>query len=491
MAIVVFNDEHTHWKDLTVFEEYHQTPTSGLLRESGFDTWLPFNSLVKRMKGTTEILTIDDYAQHKDFPFYDIMAEAGLKEFIHTPLITGDKNIGFLVFDSKRYDTYSKADFPLLKAIADLLAVSVSNILANEEVLEEKNLKETLLGISETLAEVTDFNNLYSAVVSKLKELINFEDAVVIFHSKDYSLHKHSLVVTTEKRKTHPNYHQLVTEWFETENTPVNDIIAGENVAHFQVKDWQKKYPDHSGTQMMVDHELVDTISLALKNGDQVIGHLLFHFAPGKLPKTINYRLYENIAYQMSVTVNNILANQEILKEKKQKEDLLKISTAASNISNRKELLNVILETIKPIFPFDLPGLFIINEQENYHYELLNDLEIFKEDKVVQSIRNDLTRRYDHKGSAVDYLAQGNKPRLFDLQKEGTEWPHPQIPIMTDGGLKHTIGIGLRNGDEMFGMLCCSSSQNIYSEKDFPLFQAISEQVATAVKNIMANEHLL
>lgn len=173
---------------------------------------------------------------------------------------------------------------------------------------------------------------------------------------------------------------------------------------------------------------------------------------------------------------------------------LLKISTAASSIHNRQELIKVIFKIIKPIFPFDEAGLFIIDKDKDEHYELLDDIDILGDHGPVQNmlIQQDLLGKFKHKGSAVDFLSRGIDPRLFIIEKDQEKWPHPQFELMLRMGLRQIIGIGLRSGSETFGMLCFTSTEeNFYSEEDFPFFKAISDQVSLCLKNVLANEEIL
>ncbi len=256
----------------------------------------------------------------------------------------------------------------------------------------------------------------------------------------------------------------------------------------------QSKIYSNPQWELMKAYGLKEMITGSLIVNNKKIGFFCFNSKEEGFYSKKDFQLFDAIGDQLAVAVSNILANEELLLKQKRIEDLLKISTAATKIKNRSELLRVIFETIKPIFPFDSAGLFIIEKEQNEHYEILDDIAILGDEDISQKglITSNLLGRFRHKDSAVDFLSSSDHPQLFTIKKDKKKWPHPQFDVMYDAGLRQIIGIGLRSGKETFGMLCLNAKkEGFFSEKDFPFFQAISEQVALAVRDLLAKEQLL
>ncbi|MBC7935515.1 MAG: GAF domain-containing protein, partial [Rhizobacter sp.] len=127
-AIVILNEDSTEWKDLSNIDHYHESIASNALQQQGFDGYNPMDVFVKKSLTETGIVTIDEILLNKQI-FAPAMYEAGLKEFMFTPMICQGKTIGSLFFDAKKYGTYSPKYFELFKAIAEMIAVAVTNIL--------------------------------------------------------------------------------------------------------------------------------------------------------------------------------------------------------------------------------------------------------------------------------------------------------------------------------------------------------------------------
>ena len=354
LAVVIFNEDKTHWRDLAVSEEYIETVTTNALKKQGYDTWLPLDSLTIKIKDITGILTIEDYARHNDFAFYEALKEHDLKEFIHTPLRTGNNAFGFLVFDAKTYGTYSERDFPLFQAIADQLAVAVSNVLANEALRQEKQFKETLLEISEVATQIRDRKGLYQAVMDKLKPLIKFDDAVLILLSEDRRQYTHTLVSSTSLASQHQYFDRLMHNAFPTESSPMEDILNGEKVNTFKIDAWLKKHPDHLGLLMMKSIGEAYTISLLLREGEITYAALLFHFVEKPLFDDKVKELYANIADQMSVAMSNVLANEDIQRREREQRLQVDLINTFNQDASWPEKLREVVRLLQPYLDTNL-----------------------------------------------------------------------------------------------------------------------------------------
>ena len=490
LAIVVFNEECTHWKDLTVFKEYHQTETSADLAKLGFDTWLPIDSLVKSIIGTSDILTIEDYARFTDFPFLDELTKAGLKEFIHTPLTLANQNIGFLVFDSKSYGTYSQKDFPLFKAIANQLAVAISNILAIEKVVQEKKQKEDLLKISEIISDIHDKNELLKVVYDQIQTIFPFDSA--------------GLFVVDEQGE---NHYEIVDEnifddqlnaeiWnkvgrgpFTHKGSPV-ELVMQEGSAIYLIDDLIEKYK-HPQLQPMYDSGLRQIIAGPLAIGGKHIGLICFNSFREDFFSEEDLPMFQSISDQLAVAVSNILANEKALLEKDFNETLLGISQATTNIRNRDDLYQTIMGQIRPIVNFDDAVTVVLSKDKSTYNHLLTAApEMTKNHKYYHQLVN---RPLPYKNSPFEEMFDGPDQNQYTLENWLAQWPdYPGFILMRDVGLHYSTALKLRNSGEVFGILLLHFKEK-QNEKDSAkkLYPNIADQLSVAVSNVVANEELL
>ncbi len=499
LAIVIVNEDKTQWKDISISRGLNQKKITQELTEGGFDVWLDMNSLIEKFLSSTEIMTIEDYKKFKDFPskFTQIMEEDGLKEFIHTPLRMADKVFGALVFDARKPGTYAERHFSLFQAIADQLAVAVSNVLAQEELLKRQKRIEDLLKISTAASNIQSRSELLKVIFETIKPIFPFDNAGLFIIDQKNDEH-YEILDNIDILGQHDATQVALIKAnllgrFKHRGSTIDYLSRPHGPYLFDIREDSKKWP-HPQVKLALEYGIRQLIGIGLRSGNETFGMLCFNSKKKNFYSEKNFSLFKAISEQVAVAVSNVLAQEESLIHQKRIEDLLKISTAASNIQSRSELLKVIFETIKPIFPFDTAGLFIIDQKNDEHYEILDNIDILGQHDAtqVEIINSNLLGRFKHQGSGIEYVSREGGPHLFDLKKDAKKWPHPQINIMLENGLRQLIGIGLKSGSETFGMLCFSSKkEDFYSEKDFSFFKAISEQVALAVSNVLANEQLL
>ncbi len=492
VAIVVLNEKE-EWQDWAVLDNYLETDHNKILEEAGLGGYHAMDSLVKKVTSTIGILSIDEIKQNHP----DCVFDFDWKECLYAPLKSGGKTIGSIILDAHEYNTYSNDYFPLISAIADQLAVAVSNILANEELLLRQKRIEDLLKISTAATKIKNRGELLKVIFETIKPIFPFNTAGIFIIDFENDLHYDLLDAVEILGANDSTQVELIEKnllgSFKHSGSGIDYVTRTGEPIVFNIKKDGKKWP-HPQLEVMYNAGLRELLCVPLKSANETFGMFCVNSETENFFSEDDFGFFKTISEQVGLAVKNIVANEEVLLQKQRLENLLNISTAATKIKNRSELLEVIFKTIKPIFPFDSAGLFIIDKEQNEHYEILDDIAILGDEDISQKelITSNLLGRFRHKDSAVDFLSSGDHPRLFTIKKDGEKWPHPQFEIMYSAGLRQIIGIGLRSGKETFGMLCFNAKQeDFFSEKDFPFFQAISEQVALAVRDLLAKEQLL
>ena len=347
-----FVDSTVQKKVEDIFGEKHLYKHSGSSIE-----WLMDNGPV-----ALSIVNLDKNAPH---PQHKYMIEGGLHNIIGGSLTSGGKTLGMLCFISKANDYYKDEHLILFKSIAEQIATATSNILSNQQLVEEKNFKETLLKISEAVTNIRDREDLYNTIMNLIQPLIQFDEATLITVDKDRQTFKHILSMASKPAQKNSLYPTVMETEFDISGSPAEQILNGEDINYFELSKWMLDYPEFPGLLLMENLGLLYTTSLKLKNKGEVFAFINFHFLSSQNPKHPKVELYANIADQLSVAVSNIIANEQLIEEKNFKETLLEISEAVSNVQNRDQLLNVIIDKIQSVIPFDNSGLFIIDKEKD------------------------------------------------------------------------------------------------------------------------------
>ena len=103
----------------------------------------------------------------------------GIKEIIACRLQVSGKTIGAFSLHAGNLNHFNQQQFPLFKAVAEQLAVAVSNILSGEEATLKEQEKSRLLSISKNIANVRDKNDLFHLITRELKSFIPFDVATL------------------------------------------------------------------------------------------------------------------------------------------------------------------------------------------------------------------------------------------------------------------------------------------------------------------------
>jgi GAF domain-containing protein len=169
-GILVLDKTSTRWQDWTNVDNYQETLAATQLWQLGYDGFQAIGQAEEYFLNHCGIMTVAQFReQYPEHPFGAVMWEAGLREMMFTPLVTGGQQLGVLFFDSEREGTYTERHLTLFKAIADQVAVAVANILANEEILQREREKALLLSLSEDMATIRDRNDLWRVMMKKIK----------------------------------------------------------------------------------------------------------------------------------------------------------------------------------------------------------------------------------------------------------------------------------------------------------------------------------
>ena len=104
----------------------------------------------------------EDLQNQRRFSFDDVCLKNGFRSYVSLPLVNHGKIMGHLTFASKDKENYTEKQVRLLRDIADIVAITVKNALAYEEI---KALKEQLQLESRALQEEIVQRSIYEEIV--------------------------------------------------------------------------------------------------------------------------------------------------------------------------------------------------------------------------------------------------------------------------------------------------------------------------------------
>lgn len=500
-GFAVFDKSGKYWQSWSNIDNYQNSAVNTELQTMGYDGFLPMDDWMQYASQGSGIMTFAEFRRrYPEHPFGEVIWKAGLREMLFTPLIYQEQKLGVIFLDSKQEGTYTQEHLLLLEKIACQVAIAVANVLANEEVLNRQREKSVLLKVSEAIATVRGQEDLLKTIVSEIKPLFDFYDCgILIINANnryfDLAVTHPGIDSSEVNYKLHDegfaqgwNYRGSVLEWTVRQLEKAGEPILFDYTANFS------GYGDSHLLEKLKALGYKEGLAGLLKIRGKVLGCFFLNYTVKGQTGGISLSLFQHVVDQLSVAVANILANEEVKKRELEKTALLSVSEAISKIKSRKELRDVIYQNIQPLFPFVSTGLFVTDAEKDVSYEFL-DNEAFPDELNNTLKKEGLLGPWQLSSSHHGSWWMQTMPVIRTTAEEIAICKgHPSermIELIAIHGLKQFIGGPLFANRKKIGAICFNSGQeNFYSSAQLSLFKGISEQIAIAVANILANEEI-
>jgi formate hydrogenlyase transcriptional activator len=172
-------------------------------------------------------------------------------------------------------------------------------------------------------------------------------------------------------------------------------------------------------------------------------------------------------------------------------EILLSVSNAIANTRDKRDLLHAINSSLKSLFDFTHSAIGVINPD-------LKSFRLFLLDPGSRSVghaeyQNVVTRpSFPITDGVFDAAIQSEAPIVFDLdQINAVDALPPYLRINYDKGIREAAMIALRTDGEALGVLgLFADHKGVFTDANVSIIRGISDQLAVAVKNILANEEI-
>ncbi len=286
--------------------------------------------------------------------------EAGYEDWISTLLYSSGKPIGNLEFLSRKKGFFNGLNLSLFKNTANQLATAVANILANEQVLEEKQKTEDLLSVTEAIANITTGPELVRAIFDKLQKVIPFDESG-LFHL-DFENNKERDLIVDYGYDASVVGQEIqdadVVGWLPL--SELSKVMAKKTVA-LSAKELYEQF-DHPHFKYTKKTPFKSIIAGPLEKGKTTIG--LFYFW-SKKENAFDHQqsLFKSICDQLSVALSNILANENIADREQFKSLQAGILSAFETSFKPKENFGTVARLFQGTVPFDMLAFSIYDAQ--------------------------------------------------------------------------------------------------------------------------------
>jgi formate hydrogenlyase transcriptional activator len=350
------------------------------------------------------------------------------------------------------------------------------------------NETEILLSIGAAIAETREKDGLLNVVNSKLKELFDFTHSAIGVTNPDGKSFRLFLLDPASRSADHPDYRKVVTRpSFPFQDGVYDNSLVADAGVVLDLDELSKKIELPPYLRINYDRGIKESLMIALRKDGKSIGVLgLFSEQKGTFIEK-NLRIIRGISNQLSVAVANIIASDANEQSRKEMASLLSISTDIASIRDKKDLLQVIQGKLKTLFSFNDAAVVLFSENRSTYRVFLSDCESPRANHPAFAEILD----FDYPTKDGIHDAALNSPSAVAVKIADLDLTLPNLKFIYDTGLREIAAVGLRDTDEVFGvMTLLSETESAFSETDLSLLLGISNQVSTAIANILANEKI-
>jgi formate hydrogenlyase transcriptional activator len=342
-----------------------------------------------------------------------------------------------------------------------------------------------LLDLGKDITKVREKKDLILLFSKRIKSLFYFTHiTITLIDHKDKTYAGFLLDRDADAILEKESYAKLQKTHFTLNEPFIKEVLAAEDPISFMVAEVKDKPQSPHFLQVNYDGGVRELLMTTLWNADEPLGFIhIYTDKPGSF--TPQFRnIIKGIAPQLSVAVSNIIKNEELQKKEQEKSFLLDFSNDISEVRTKDELEAAVRTALKRINP--LRGYVIrkLNSDGNSLSTYIYDKSITNDsDPVLKEL---LQSKFPVNDGLQNRVLDSYIPLLFNVDIEIDRGITSSYLLFWKSlGFKRMVGIALRNGDIVLGMLWLA-----IEEINISLLQGICFQISTAMSNIIANELL-
>jgi formate hydrogenlyase transcriptional activator len=237
--------------------------------------------------------------------------DSAIEETTCVVLAEGNQPIGLFLLFSNRPGNFKNSHLNIIKRISYQLSLTVTKLLAQEEIIARKNEKALLLSFSNQIAAVRHKEDFLAVVNSNLKKIFSVDGFAIGLLSEDGLSHSPFLFDLSATISNDADFRKIIRENYPVADGIFDRVLSSDEPVHIRVSDLGIDGNIPAYVQLWKRMNIDFVIGVALKPGDKNLGVLLFHL-PESRAANINTYLLKGVCAQLSIALSHILANEKI-----------------------------------------------------------------------------------------------------------------------------------------------------------------------------------
>lgn len=446
---------HPHTGELELAAVYERNPEGGA-RQRAIDGYGP---LVRKVMERREPLAIEDVSA-SDHVVYPSVENHGDKSVLGLPLLVQGQAVGtIVVVESRERRWFTEEEIGRAMVVVNQGAVSIANARLFREV--ERRLVElgTLAEISRVVFSQLQSPEIYQRVVDELARAFGYPYVAFYWVEEDRLELGAQVGYAVGRLEAHLGWGRgLVGQAAATGQTGyIPDVSI------------------HSDHESAAD-DVVSQIALPLRKNDRVLGVLSVE---SHAPLTeADLSLLQSLSYQVTMAVENARLYAAEQREREIARTLLQIAGDLSGTLHLDEVLQLILERLRVVVPYDSAAIGLLAG-----------------DACYVAAAHDLPRARRLWG---DHLSPDNVPLVSRVLSERNaviiaDTLEAEDWVVIEGGedIRSWLGVPLVVQDRTIGLLMLNHSERgFYGQQAAQLALAFAQHAALAIDNARLYEQI-
>lgn len=463
---------------------HHQSMTPHIICDGIFDRSLHAKEPVS--------FDLDQLIRQPQVPSYiRFLYDKGVRHMINAPLRERNETIGLLQLFSDRVTEISPQKIYFLEGMAQQLGTAVSKIRATEAILREEGEISMLLSISCDIATIREKEDLLHVICRRLKGLVNFSHCDIILLDIERDLYFPFLLETAFS-----DLPDLQLSAAERTGLPIkNTFLERLKFQHLPVVlDLCELVLQGIATvyvQANYDQGIRKMIFVTLQRSGGTFAGLSFYSQTEDNFDENSLRIIRGICSHISISLSNILANDEIIEREREKTLLLNLGNEISACTDRHHFAAILGRNFQMLFGEHQSSVDLLDDTNETHSVWFQYVSSNAQDDLDYSTV--LREKYPVNDGFFNQVLNSASPVSIDLNEAIRREEVPAYITVTHAlGYRTWVGRVLVSKARLMGTLNIILAEKAdMTARQLRMFQGMSDQVSLALANLLATEAVL
>ncbi|WP_310391322.1 sigma 54-interacting transcriptional regulator [Hymenobacter sp.] len=359
-----------------------------------------------------------------------------------------------------------------------------------KQVTSYEQEKAILLALGDDLTKVREKADLITLFSSRLKGLFYFTHALVTLIDPLHKTYSPFLLDPNHPAKKHPDYPELIKKVYRLDAPVIDQVVVAEGPLIFRLEDILQVPELPPFIKMNYECGTREIMMTPLKSKMETIGFILVYSDRTDSFTSEFKGILQGIAPQLSSAVCNIVINEEINRNDQVNEVLLSLSNDMVSVRNRLDLLRVIDTKLKKLIDFSHNVMTVLDGNGETYKAFLTDPD--SKSKDYSKYTEAISVPYPVNDGIYNAAVASDQPLLFNIRSLDLSTTPLWLKLNHAAGAREMlIKVLPEDGVPKHSLILFADKLGTFDEASIAIVNRISSQLATAAKNIAANEELL